>query len=163
MRGRSKVEGVLLEEVGWARGVGRWGRLRGRRSSGRDWAGDGGERGVELDADDLAEAEFAGDEQAAAFAGADVDEGVAGDGVGRDGVAPVGDEGAEDARGDAVVGGDVLVVGVAGDEVPGGDEAAGVDAVDLVEGVLGGFGVGMTRMGALGLRGFFVMGISGSG
>ena len=100
-------------------------------------AGDGGELGVELDADDLAEVEFAGDEQAAAFAGADVDEGVAGDGVGRDGLAPVGDEGAQDAGRDAVVGGDVLVVGVAGDEVVGGDEAAGVDAVHLVEGVDG--------------------------
>jgi hypothetical protein len=44
-------------------------------------AGDGGERGVELDADDLAEVELAGDEQAAALAGADVDEGIAGDGV----------------------------------------------------------------------------------
>ena len=51
------------------------------------------------------------------------------------GVAPVVDEGAEDAGGYAVVGGDVGVVGVAGDEVAGGDEAAGVDAVDLVEGV----------------------------
>ena len=38
----------------------------------------GGQRGVELDADDFAEAGFAGDEQAAALAGADVDEGVAG-------------------------------------------------------------------------------------
>ena len=100
-------------------------------------AGDGGERGVELDADDLAEAEFAGDEQAAALAGADVDEGVAGDGVGRDGLAPVGDERAQDAGRDAVVGGDVLVVGVAGDEMLGGDEAAGVDAVHLVEGMDG--------------------------
>ena len=99
--------------------------------------GDGGERGVELDANDFAEAEFAGDEQAAAFAGADVDEGVAGDGVGRDGLAPVADEGAQDGGRDAVVGGDVLVVGVAGDEVPGGDQAAGVDAVHLVEGMDG--------------------------
>jgi hypothetical protein len=98
---------------------------------------DGGERGVELDADDFAEAEFAGDEQAAAFAGADVDEGVAGDGVGWDGLAPVADEGAQDGGRDAVVGGDVLVVGVTGDEVPGGDQAAGVDAVRLVEGMDG--------------------------
>ena len=100
-------------------------------------ARDGGERGVEFDADDVAEVVFAGDEQTAAFAGADVDEGVAGDGVGRDGFAPLGDERAEDGGCDAVVGGDVLVVGVAGDEVFGGDEAAGVDAVHLVEGVLG--------------------------
>ena len=59
------------------------------------------------------------------------------DGVGWWGLAPVGDEGAEDAGGDAVVGGDVLVVGVAGEEVGGGDEAAGVDAVGEVEGVDG--------------------------
>ena len=39
--------------------------------------------GVELDADDLVEGELAGDEHGAAFAGADVDEGVVGDGVGR--------------------------------------------------------------------------------
>src|ERR1039458_5194660 len=103
-------------------------------------ASDGGERGVELDADDLAEGVLAGDEQAAAFAGADVDKGVAGDGVGRDGFAPLGDEGAEDGGRDTVVGGDVLVVGVAGDEVLGGDEAAGVDAVHLVEGMDGELG-----------------------
>ena len=89
------------------------------------------------------EGEFAGDEHGAAFAGADVEEGVAVDGVGRDGLAPVVDEGAEDARGDAVVGGDEGVVGVTGDEVAGRDEAAGVDAVGLVEGVDGwGGGVG---------------------
>ncbi len=96
---------------------------------------DGGERGVEFDTDDFAEAEFAGDEQASAFAGADVDEGVAGDGVGRDGLAPVADERAQDGGRDTIVGGDVLVVGVTGDEVPGGDQAAGVDAVRLVEGM----------------------------
>ena len=95
-----------------------------------------GEGGVELDADDLVEGEFAGDEHGAAFAGADVDEGVVFDGVGWGGGAPEADEGAEDAGGDAVVGGDVGVVGVAGDEIAGGDEAAGLDAVDLVEGVL---------------------------
>ncbi len=82
------------------------------------------------------EGELAGDEHGAAFAGADVDEGVVGDGVGWVGGAPEGDEGAEDAGGDAVVGGDVGVVGVAGDEVAGCDEAAGLDAVDLVERVL---------------------------
>ena len=97
---------------------------------------DVGEGGVELDADDLMEGKLAGDEHGAAFAGADVDEGVVGDGVGWGGGAPEVDEGAEDAGGDAVVGGDVGVVGVAGDEIAGGDEAAGLDAVDLVEGVL---------------------------
>ncbi len=99
--------------------------------------GDVGQLGVEFDADDLAEGKFAGDEHGAAFAGADVEEGVAVDGVGWDGLAPVVDEGAEDAGGDAVVGGDVGVVGVAGDEVAGGDEAAGVDAVGQVEGMDG--------------------------
>ena len=99
-----------------------------------------GQRGVEFDADDFAEVILAGDEQAATFAGADVDEGVAGDGVGRDGFAPLVDESAEDGGRDAVVGGDVLVVGVAGDEVLCGDEAAGVDAVHLVEGVDGELG-----------------------
>ena len=119
-----------------------------------------GEGGVEFDADDLVEGEFAGDEHGAAFAGADVEEGVVRDGMGWGGGAPEVDEGAEDAGGDAVVGGDVGVVGVAGDEVAGGDEAAGLDAVDLVEGVLGRRGVGMT-IGALGLR--VGMGFSGSG
>jgi hypothetical protein len=135
--GEIEVEGVLLEDFngreawrGWVCGVG-------ADPVGDILTSDGGERGVELDADDFAEAEFAGDEQAAAFAGADVDEGVAGDGVGRDGLAPVADEGAQDGGCDAVVGGDVLVVGVTGDEVPGGDEAAGVDAVRLVEGMDG--------------------------
>ncbi len=59
------------------------------------------------------------------------------DGVGGGGLAPLGDEGAEDAGGYAVVGGDVLVVGVAGDEVGGGDEAAGINSVGQVEGVDG--------------------------
>ena len=83
------------------------------------------------------EGEFAGDEHGAAFAGADVDEGVVVDGVRWGGGAPEIDEGAEDAGGYAVVGGDVGVVGVAGGEVSGSDEAAGFDAVDLVEGMLG--------------------------
>ena len=95
-----------------------------------------GEGGVELDADDLMEGELAGDEHGAAFAGTEVDEGVVRDGVGWVGGAPQVDEGAEDAGGDAVVGGDVRVAGVAGDEIAGCDEAAGFDAVDLVEGVL---------------------------
>ena len=113
--------------------------------------GDVGEGGVEFDADDLMEGEFAGDEHGAAFARAEVEEGVVVDGVGWVGGAPEADEGAEDAGGDAVVGGDVGVVGVAGDEVSGGDEAAGVDTVDLVEGVLWrlgrrGFGFGHQRI-----------------
>jgi hypothetical protein len=95
-----------------------------------------GEDRVEFDTDDLVEWEFAGDKHGAAFAGADVDEGVVGDRVGWGGGTPKVDEGAEDARSDAVVGGDVGVVGVASDEVAGGDEAAGLDSVDLVERVL---------------------------
>ncbi len=91
--------------------------------------GDVGQRGVEFDAYDLAEGQLAGYEHGAAFAGTVVDEGVVVDGVGRWGLAPSGDEGAEDAGGHAVVGGDVLVVGVAGDEVGGRDEAAGVYSV----------------------------------
>ncbi len=98
--------------------------------------GDGGEAGVELDADDLVEGGFGGDEEGAAFAGADVEEGVAVDGEGWGGaVDPQVDDAAEDGGGDAVVGGDVRVAGVAGEEVGGGDEAAGVGAVAGVEGV----------------------------
>jgi hypothetical protein len=67
------------------------------------------------------EGEFAGDEHGAAFAGADVDECVVVDGVRWVGGAPEIDEGAEDTRGDAVVCGDVGVVGVAGGEVAGCD------------------------------------------
>ena len=88
--GEVEGEGVLLEEVdggeGWGGGVGGVGGEPVVEIA----LGDVGEVGVELDADDLAEGEFAGDEHGAAFAGADVDEGVAGDGVGWDGVAPVG-------------------------------------------------------------------------
>ena len=135
--GEVEVEGVLLEEVdggeAWGGGVG---GVEGA-PVGEVLGGDGGHGGVELDADDLVEGELRGDEDGAAFAGADVDEGVVMDGVGWEGAEPEVDEGAEDAGGDAVVGGDMLVVGVAGDEVACGDEAAGVGAVDLVEGVDG--------------------------
>jgi hypothetical protein len=94
---------------------------------------------IEFDAEDLTEGEFAGDEHGAAFAGTDVEEGVAVDGVGRDGLAPMVDEGSEDAGCDAVVGGDEGVVGMTSDEVAGGDEAAGVDVVGLIE-RMNGFG-----------------------
>ncbi len=144
--------------MGWAVVSAAWAASQWSRLS----LGDVGDGGVEFDADDLVEGEFAGDEHGAAFAGADVDEGVAGDGVGWGGGAPEVDEGAEDAGGDAVVGGDVGVVGVAGDEVAGGDEAAGVDAVDLVEGMVG-WVAGRMRFGrTLGLRGFRAW-VSGSG
>ena len=138
--GKVEGEGVLLEELdGGEAGGGGVGGV-GCVPVVEVLLGGVGHGGVEFDADDLAEGKFAGDEHGAAFAGADVDEGVAVDGVGRRGLAPEVDEGAEDAGGDAVVGGDVLVVGVAGDEVGGGDEAAGLDAVDLVEGMDGGGG-----------------------
>jgi hypothetical protein len=129
-------EGVLLVEAdGSERRCGGVGRVRAEPVVEVELRGVG-EAGVELDADDLVEGKFAGDEHGTAFAGAEVDESVVRDGVGRVGGAPEVDEGAEDAGGDAVVGGDVAVVGVAGGEVAGGDETAGFDTVDLVEGVL---------------------------
>jgi hypothetical protein len=98
---------------------------------------DVGHLGIQLDADDLFERQLAGDQHGATLAGADVDEGVVVDGVGRDCLAPEVDERAQDAGRDTVVGGDELVVGVAGDEVSGGDEAAGIDPVGEIEGVDG--------------------------
>ena len=114
--------------------------------------GDVGEGGVEFDADDLAEGEFAGDEHGAAFAGAaaEVDEGVVLDGVGWWGFEPVDDEGAEDTGGDTVVGGDVGVVGVAGEEkvLRRSIETAGIYAVGVVEGLDPGGGGGGLGGGA---------------
>ena len=137
--GQVVVEGVLLEEArrgdfggGGVVGVGGFPEVE-------ITLGYVGHVGIELDADDLMEAELAGEEHGAAFAGADVDEGVARDRVGWGAGEPVIDEGAEDAGGDAVVGGDVGVVGVAGGEVACGDEAAGVGTGYLVEGVDRGF------------------------
>ncbi len=127
--GKVEGEGVLVEEADGSEGRGGGVGVVGGDEMVEVALGGGGERGVELDADDFAEGELAGDEHGAAFAGAVVDEGVGVDGVGWRGLAPAGDEGAEDAGGDAVVGGDVLVVGMAGDEVGSGDEAAGVDVV----------------------------------
>ncbi len=131
-------EGVLLEQAGGGEARCGWVGLVGGDPEVEVVLGDVGEGGVELDADDLAERELAGDEHGASFAGSEVEEGVVVDGVGRGGGEPVVDEGTEDAGGDAVVGGDVGVVGVSGDEAPGGDESAGVDAVGGVEGVDGG-------------------------
>ncbi len=96
------------------------------------------ELGVELDADDFEEGRLGGDEEGAAFAGADVEKGVAIDGEGRGGaVEPEVNEGAEDGGRDAVVGGDVLVAELSGEELRAGDEAAGIGAVGGVEGVDG--------------------------
>ena len=145
--GQVEGEGVLLEEADG--GEGRSGVVGsvGCEPVVEVELGDVGQGGVELDADDLVERELAGDEHCAAFACAEIDEGVVRDGVGWGGGAPEVDESAEDAGGDAVIGGDVGVVGVAGDEVAGGDEAAGVDAVDLVEGMLGRLGGGHDKRG----------------
>lgn len=80
--GEGVVEGVLLEDLGggegWGGGVGGVGLLPVVEVE----AGDIGHGWVEFDADDLPERKFAGDEQGAAFAAADVGEGVAVDGVG---------------------------------------------------------------------------------
>ena len=138
--GEVEGEGVLFEEAdGGEAGGGGVGAVGGEPVV-EVLLGDVGHGGVELDADDAFEGEFTGDEHGSAFARTVVDEGVVAEGMGWWGVAPLGDEGAEDAGGDAVVGGDVLVVGVSGDEVGGGDEAAGVDAVGEVEGMDGGGG-----------------------
>ena len=134
--GEVEVEGVLLVEADGGDGVGGGVGGVGGEPEVQVALGDVGHDGVELDADDLVEGEFAGEEHGSAFAGADVDEGVVGDGM-RGGVAPAVNEGAEDTGGDGVVGGDVLVIGVAGEEMTRGDEAAGVGVVDLVEGVDG--------------------------
>ena len=137
--GKVVVECVLLEEARGGdfggRGIGGVGGLPDVQIG----LGYVGHVGVELDADDLMEGKLAGEEHGSAFAGAAVDEGVAGDWVGRECGEPVIDEGAEDAGSDAVVGGDVGVVGVASGEVTRSDEAAGFGTVDLVEGMDRGF------------------------
>lgn len=130
--GEREGEGVTVEEVDGGEEIG--GEVR----TVDVVLGDGGEAGVEFDAEDFKEGGLGGDEQGAAFAGADVEKGVAVDGEGRRGaVEPEVDEGAEDGGRDAVVGGDVLVAGVAGEELGAGDEAAGVGAVGGVEGLYG--------------------------
>ena len=96
-------------------------------------AGDCGHIAIEFDAHNFAEAVFAGDEQAAAFAAANIDEGVVGDGMGWNRRAPLVDEAAQDARRDAVVRGDVLIVDMTGHEVFRGHEPAGIHSVHLVE------------------------------
>jgi hypothetical protein len=135
--GQVEGEGVLLVELDGGEGLGGGVSCVGFAPEVDIALGYVGHLRIELDADDFVEGEFAGDEHGSAFAGADVEEGVAVDGVGWDGLAPVADEGAEDAGGDAVVGGDEGVVGVAGEKVAGGDEAAGVQIVGEVEGVNG--------------------------
>jgi len=86
--------------------------------------GVGAELGGEFDPDDALEGEAGGEEEGAAFAGAEVEEGEA---------LPVeverAEELGEERGGDAVVGGAPEVVAVAGGEVLAPDEAAGVGAV----------------------------------
>jgi hypothetical protein len=135
--GEIEVEGVLQEELGWREGWGGGVVCVGVLPVVKVGLGEGGEVGVELDSDDLAKGEFAGDENGAALTRAEVDEGVVIDGMGWRGGEPVVDEGAEDAGGHAVVCGDMGVVGVAGGEIAGGDEAAGFNAMGGVEGVDG--------------------------
>ena len=154
--GEVEGEGVLFEEAdGCESGGGGVGSV-GDEPVVEVELGDVGHGGVELDADDAFEGELAGDEHGAAFAGAVVDEGVVAEGMGWGRLEPLDDEGAEDAGGDAIVGGDVLVVGVSGDEVGGGDEAAGVDAVGEIEGMDGGVGeleeIAGAGLGVYGLR-----------
>ena len=92
--------------------------------------GVGAEFGGEFDSDDALEGEAGGEEEGAAFAGAEVEEGEA---------LPVeverAEELGEERGGDAVVGGAPEVVAVARGEVLAPDEAAGVGAVGEVEGM----------------------------
>src|ERR1019366_6746015 len=87
--GKLVVEHVALDDLNGCDRLGGWVGGVGHGPVADVVACDGGQGGVELDANDVVEAEFAGEEQAAAFAGADVDKGVGGDGVGRDSLAPV--------------------------------------------------------------------------
>ena len=106
-------------------------------------AGNAGEGGMKLNAEDLTEGLFRGEEHGAPHAGADVDEGELLDGFGGAGALPAGEERGEDRRGYAIVGGGVAIVAMAGLEVAAGDESAGTDAVGFVKRVAeetGGFG-----------------------
>jgi len=98
-------------------------------------AGDAGEGGVEFDADDRAERELGGDEEGAAHACAEVEEGEVLKRRGGLGALPAFEQGEEDGRRDAVIGGGMAVVEVAGLEVTAGDQAAGADAEFQIEGV----------------------------
>lgn len=98
-------------------------------------AGDGSEMGVEFDADYGFEVEGGSEENGAAHAGSEVDEGGLSEWVGGEGFLPALDEGVEDGGRDAVIGCGVAVVGMAGLEVTAGNEAAGLDSELGVEGV----------------------------
>ena len=76
--GEVELEGVLLVEADGGDGGGGGVGGVGLDPVVKVGLGDVGHGGVELDADDLVEGELTGDEHGAAFAGADVDEGVAG-------------------------------------------------------------------------------------
>ena len=101
---------------------------------------DAGEGRVQLDTDDLPEGKLAGYHHGSGFAGSYVEECVFIYGVGWVCPLPECDEGAENAGGYTVVCGDVGVALVARLEMLRGDQAAGFYAVDLVEGMLRGWG-----------------------
>jgi len=107
------------------------------------FAGDPGQIGVEFDAFDAEEGVERGDEERAAFTGADVEEDSARDGGGKGhALQPEVEQGGKDAGGDAVVGGELFGVGggALGDD-GGWPEAGGVGAVEGIEGVDDGFGL----------------------
>ena len=131
--GELELECVLLDYLYRRDGARCWVGFMGTNPVCRILAGDSDELRVEFHADDLAKAVLAGHQNPAAFAGPDIDKGIAGHWVRRNRLAPAIDEGAQYAWCDSVVGGHVLVVGMAGKEMTRGNEAAGVDAVHLVE------------------------------
>jgi len=135
--GKLELERILLHNFDVCDGVGGGIGRVGASPAVNVGAGDADKLWVELDAKDFSETVLAGDEHATAFAGSDIDEGVAGDGLGRDGLAPAIDERAQDAGGNAVIGGDVLVVGMSREQVARGDKTAGIDPVNLVKRVNG--------------------------
>jgi hypothetical protein len=111
--------------------------------------GDVGEVGVELDAFGAEKGELGGEQEGAAFAGADVEEDGAFDGsLGIGALEPEIEQGVEDAGSDAVVGGELfgLVRCAAGDD-GAGDEAGGIGAVEAVEGMDDGLGWGAGHRG----------------
>jgi hypothetical protein len=109
-------------------------------------AGDARQRWMEFDAGHLAEGHLGGEQDGAAHARADVDEGEVADGGDGFGAPPALDEAMEDRRRYAVVGGGMAVVAMAGFEMATGDEAAGADAIRYVEGMAGeAFGHGEAR------------------
>lgn len=98
-------------------------------------AGDAHERRMQLNADDLVERHLGSEQDGAAHACPNVDEGEFTDGCGRFGALPTLDESVEDRGCDSVVGRRVAVVAMAALEMAACDEATGADAVGYVKGV----------------------------